>query len=67
MAIVKVIEVLASSEKSFDDAAQQAVNYASESVKGIKSVYIKEMKAEVSNNKIVSYGINAKISFEVNR
>lgn len=67
MAIVKVIEVLASSEKSFDDAAQQAVNHASESIKGIKSVYIKEMKAEVSNNKIVSYGINAKISFEVNR
>lgn len=67
MAIVKVIEVLASSEKSFDDAVQQAVNQASESIKGIKSVYIKEMKAEVSNNKIVSYGINAKISFDVNR
>lgn len=67
MAIVKVIEVLASSEKSFDDAVQQAVLHASETVKNIKSVYVKEMKAEVSNNKIVSYGINAKISFEINK
>lgn len=67
MAIVKVIEVLASSEKSFDDAVQQAVLHASESVKNIKSVYVKEMKAEVSDNKIVSYGINAKISFEVKK
>lgn len=67
MAIVKVIEVLASSEKSFDDAVQQAVLHASETVKNIKSVYIKEMKAEVKDNKITSYGINAKISFEINR
>ncbi len=67
MAIVKVIEVLASSEKSFDDAVKQAVLQASESIKGIKSVYIKEMKAEVKDNNVVSYGINAKISFEVQR
>lgn len=65
MSIVKVIEVIASSEKSFDDAAQNAVNEASKSVKNIKSVYIKEMNANVIDNKIVSYGVNAKISFTV--
>ena len=65
MSIVKVIEVIASSEKSFDDAARNAVKEASKSVKNIKSVYIKEMDANVTDNEIVSYGVNAKVSFTV--
>lgn len=65
MSVVKVIEVIASSEKSFDDAVQQALNEASKSVKNISSIYVKEMKANVTDNKIVSYGVNAKISFTV--
>ena len=63
--IVKVIEVIASSEKGFTEATQNAVAEASKSVKNIKSVYIKEMNANVTNNKIVSYAVNAKISFEL--
>lgn len=63
--IVKVIEVIASSEKSFSDAAQNAVKEASKSVKNIRSIYIKEMNANVENNLIVSYAVNAKISFEL--
>ena len=65
MSIVKVIEVIASSEKSFDDAVTVALNEAAKSVKNISSVYVKEMKANVENNRIVSYGINAKVSFTV--
>ncbi len=65
MAIVKVIEVIAGSEKSFDDATNNALIEASKSVRNIKSIYVKEMKAVVENNKIVSYGVNAKISFEI--
>jgi dodecin len=65
MRIVKVIEVIAASDKSFDDAAAKAVEQASKSVKNIKSIWIKEMKGKVENNKIVSFGVNAKISFEV--
>lgn len=67
MGIVKIIEVIANSEKSFDDAAQVAVNEASKSVNNIQSVYIKEMNANVTDNKIVSYGVNAKVSFEVKK
>lgn len=65
MSVVKIIEVIASSEKSFDDATVNALKEASKSVNNIKSIYVKEMKAEVENNKIVSYGVNAKISFVV--
>lgn len=66
MAVVKVIEVIAGSEKSFDDATKNALKEASKSVDNITSIYIKEMKAEVENNEITSFGVNAKVSFLVN-
>ncbi|WP_323670376.1 dodecin family protein [Psychroflexus longus] len=59
------MEVIGVSETNFDDAAKNAVKEASKSVKNIKSIYIKEMNANVTNNEIVSYAVNAKISFEV--
>ena len=65
MAVTKVIEVIAGSEKSFDDAVQNALTEASKSVKNIKSIYVKEMNANVENNQIVSFGVNAKIFFIV--
>lgn len=67
MSVIKIIEVIASSNKSFDDATQVALNEAKKSVKNIKSIYIKDMNANVENEQIVSYGVNAKISFEVEK
>lgn len=61
--VVKVIEVLSESEKSWEDAAQQAVNRASKTLKGIKSIYIENFEAKIEDNRIVKYRINAKISF----
>lgn len=63
MTMLKVIEVLAQSDKSWEDAAANAVKQAAETVRGIKSIYVKEMEASVENGKIVQYRINAKISF----
>lgn len=65
MKMVKVIEVIATSDKGFTEATQNAVAEASKTVKNIKSVYIENMNANVENNKIVSYAVNAKISFEI--
>jgi flavin-binding protein dodecin len=63
--IVKVIEVLAQSDKSWEDAAQNAVKKASKSIKNIKSINIANMNAKVKDGKIIKYRINAKISFVV--
>jgi hypothetical protein len=63
MTILKVLEVLAESDKSWEDAAQNAVHHAAKTIHNIKSIYIKEMEASVSHNKISKYRINAKISF----
>ena len=65
MAIVKVIEVIASSEKSFDDAVKQCVTEVSKTVHNIDSVYIKDFKVHVKNGKPASYGIICKVSFRV--
>lgn len=66
MAVLKVIEVLANSDNSWEDAAKNAVAHASKSVKNIKSVYINEQSATVSDGKMVNYRVNVKITFEVN-
>lgn len=63
--IVKVIEVIGSSDKGFTEATENAVVEAAKTVANIKSIYIKHMNANVENNKITSYAVNAKISFEV--
>jgi dodecin len=65
MSVLKVIELLASSDKSWEDAAKNAVKMASKTIKEIRSVYIKEMSLKVKDNNIVEYRVNAKISFEV--
>jgi len=63
--IVKVLEVIAESEKSFDDAAQQAVREAAKSVRDIKSIWIENFSGVVKGDRIVEYRVNAKISFVV--
>lgn len=65
MSVVKVLELMASSTKSWEDAAQQAVTEASKSLKNIRSVYIQDHSAVVKNNKITEYRITAKLSFEI--
>ena len=52
MAILKVIEIMASSKSSWEDAAYNAVKEASRTVKGIRSIYIKEQSATVEKGKI---------------
>jgi flavin-binding protein dodecin len=63
--IVKVVEVIAQSKKSFDDAAQQAVREAAASVRGIKSIWIENFSGVVEGDRIVEFRVNAKLSFVV--
>jgi dodecin len=65
MAIIKVIEVLSESEKGWEDAAQKAITEAGKTLHGIKSVWVKNLNAEVVNGKITLWRLNCKISFEL--
>lgn len=64
MAFLKVIEVLAESSESWEDAAQSAISAAMKTVRNVKSIYIKNFEAKVDETgKIQTYRINAKITF----
>ncbi len=65
MSVLKVIEILANSSESWEDAAKNAVTHASKSVNNIRSVYVNEQSATVQDGKIDNYRVNVKITFEV--
>ena len=65
MSIVKVIEVISSSETGFDDAIKNAVAETAKTVRNIDSVYVKDFKVHVKDGNISSYGVICKVSFRV--
>ncbi len=66
MAVIKVIELLANSNKSWEDAIEQAVSHASKSIRKIKSVNCQNLSCMVdANGKINVWRINVHLSFEV--
>ncbi len=65
MSVLKVIEVMASSPKGWEDATAVAVKMAGKTVKEIRSVYVQDMSAVVNDNKITEYRVTVKITFEV--
>jgi dodecin len=65
--IAKVVEVIAQSEKSFDDAVEQCLVEASRTIDDVKEIWVSGFKAVVENNKIVEYRVNAKVTFLVKR
>lgn len=65
MAVVKVIEILAQSPKSWEDAVQQALTEVSKTIQGTQSIYVRDLQAVVENGKISQYRLNAKVSFVV--
>jgi len=65
MSVLKVVEILSSSTESWEDATKKAVAKASETLKGIRSVYINEQSATVRDGKIQEFRVNVKLTFEV--
>ena len=63
MAVVNVIELLAESEESWEDAVRQAVAEATKTLRGITSVYVDEFQATIENDKVKSFRVNVKVSF----
>jgi len=63
--VIKVIEVIGSSEKSWEDAASVAVEEATKSVRGITGVDVQNLTATVKDGKIVKYKTSVKLAFSV--
>jgi dodecin len=65
MAILKVIEVLSNSPKSFEDAIEKAVKKADKTLKNIRSVNVNNMSVTVDKGKIKEYRVNLSLTFEL--
>jgi len=65
MAVMKSIEVMSESEKSFEDAIQKAVSRTAKTVDNIRSANIKNQKVTVKDGKLDKYRVNVKVTFEV--
>ncbi|AXT61169.1 dodecin domain-containing protein [Aquimarina sp. AD10] len=65
MAIVKTIEIIASSEKGWEDATKSGIKQASKTVKNIKSAWVSDQKVMVKDGEVSEYRVNLKVSFEI--
>ncbi len=65
MSVVKVIELIAESDQSWEAAAQTAVTQASKTMRNIKSVYVQDFQGKVVGDKITQFRVTAKITFVV--
>jgi hypothetical protein len=65
MSIAKVIEVIAESNKGWEDAAESAVKEVTKSIKNVRHLYVKDMQAVVEDGKIKKWRLNANVTFVV--
>ncbi|HDM22252.1 MAG: dodecin domain-containing protein [Methanomicrobia archaeon] len=67
MSVVKIIELVGSSEKSWEDAVQNALKEAEKTVKNIVGIDVLGYKGDIKENRIVNFKAHVKIAFVVER
>lgn len=65
--VVKILELVGSSTKSFSDAVRNAVKMASETVRGIQGVEVLNSNATVENGELTMYKVHCKIAFLIEK
>ena len=63
MSVARVVELSATSTKSFEDAIQQGVDRATKTLRKVKTAWIKDQRVEVSGDRISEYQVNLMITF----
>ena len=63
MAVAKVTEIIASSEKSFEDAVRVGIARANKTLKNVRGAWIKEQKVVVEKGKITEYRVDMRVTF----
>jgi flavin-binding protein dodecin len=63
MSVAKVTEIIASSNKSFDDAVSKGIKRANKTLKNIKGAWIKDQQVNVDGGKITEYRAVMKVTF----
>jgi flavin-binding protein dodecin len=62
--VYKIIELVGSSEVSWEDAAKKAVDLASKSLRDLRVAEISQQDLKIENGKITAYRVRVKLSFK---
>ena len=65
MPVAKVVELVGTSKKNFDDAIIEAVQRAGKTIRNVSGLDVVGQKAIVKNGKVVEYRVNLKLAFGV--
>ena len=65
--VAKVIELVAESTSSFDDAIKQGLSVASQTIRGITGLDVKNMTCTVKDNNITHYKVTLHVAFGIER
>ncbi|MEJ2308225.1 MAG: dodecin family protein [Gammaproteobacteria bacterium] len=63
MSIAKVTEIIAASDKSFEDAVNKGVKRASKTLKNVVSAWVQDQQVTVKNGQVSEYRVNLKVTF----
>jgi flavin-binding protein dodecin len=63
MSVARITEISSSSTESFEDAIEQGVARAAETLHGIRSAWVKEQEVQVEDGRIAAYKVIIKVTF----
>lgn len=66
MSVARVTEIISSSTSSFEDATQKGIQRACDTLKNVKSAWVKDQKVTVENGEITEYRVGLKVTFVLN-
>lgn len=66
MTVARVTEVIAASEKSFEEAIEMGISRANKTLKNVTGAWVKDQSMEISEGKITLYKVVLKITFILN-
>ena len=65
MSVARVTELSATSEESFEDAINQAISRATQTLRGVEGCWVKDMNVLISDGNIRGYKVNVAITFQL--
>jgi len=63
MSVARVTELSVSSTQSFEDAIQQGIARATQTLRNVRSAWVKEQRVSIENNQIAEYQVNLLVTF----
>ena len=63
MSVARVVEISATSGKSFEDAIQQGISRATKTLRNVRSAWMKEQEVQVEGESITAFKVNLMVTF----